>query len=233
MFIFLFVFGIIITSFTQLVANRFGKQSIVYPPSHCTTCQHTLSPKDTIPILSYFLLKGKCRHCLTPIPHYYPLVECLGGLLAIYSAHIYHTTHMIHWIILLWAYFIYAQIDIEQQIIPNSWLLFLLCITQCMYLAPLHQWGMAMLLFLLYILYDTLFPERLGGADVKLLLITLLYVGNIHTLYILIYACIIAIPTLLFLKKYTAPVPFVPFLWIGLCIHSYIDVFHIFYALIH
>lgn len=233
MYIFIFTIGIIITSFTQLVANRFGKQSILYPPSHCPSCQHLISPKDNIPILSYFLLKGKCRHCSASIPHYYPITECLGGLLALYSTHIYHITHTTHWCILLWAYFIFSQIDLEQQIIPNSWQLTLLCLTQYTQLAPLNQWGVAVFLFLLYILYDTYFPETLGGADVKLLLISYLYIGAIHTLYILVYACIIAIPTLLLLKKYATPVPFVPFLWIGLCIHSYTDVFHTFYALIH
>lgn len=230
---FLIIIGSIITSFTQLVANRYGKQSILSPPSHCQTCRHTIAPKDNIPILSFILLKGKCRHCSVVIPYYYPVMECLGGLLAVYSVHIYHTTQTLHWPILLWAYFIFSQIDLEQQIIPNGWQLILLCITQYIKPASLNQWGIAVMIFAAYLIYDTIAPNTLGGADVKLLLLTFLYMDSIHTLYILMYACTIAIPTLLFFKKYTTAVPFVPFLWIGLCIHSYIDVFHTFYTLIH
>ena len=60
----LFILGIIFGSFYNVVGLRLSKEeSIVFPPSHCTSCNHKLSPLDMVPIFSYIFLKGKCRYC--------------------------------------------------------------------------------------------------------------------------------------------------------------------------
>ena len=54
--------------------------NIVFPPSSCPVCKKRIRPYDNIPVLSYIILRGKCRHCKTPIPLSYFLVELLTPL---------------------------------------------------------------------------------------------------------------------------------------------------------
>ena len=63
------LFGTAIGSFLNVCIDRLpvGK-SLLYPPSHCDTCQHRLSPKDLIPVFSYLWLHRRCRYCQAPIP---------------------------------------------------------------------------------------------------------------------------------------------------------------------
>ena len=82
----LFILGIIFGSFYNVVGLRLSKEeSIVFPPSHCTSCNHKLSPLDMVPIFSYIFLKGKCRYCSKHISIKYPLFELLTGILFVLS----------------------------------------------------------------------------------------------------------------------------------------------------
>lgn len=70
------LFGVCVGSFLNVVALRSLKeQSFLWPPSHCFSCEHRLSPLDNIPVLSYLMLGGKCRYCKATISFQYPLVE--------------------------------------------------------------------------------------------------------------------------------------------------------------
>jgi leader peptidase (prepilin peptidase)/N-methyltransferase len=65
-------------SFLNVVIYRLpAGLSLVKPPSSCPSCHERIKPYDNIPVLSYFLLRGKCRHCGTRIPFSYVLVEVL------------------------------------------------------------------------------------------------------------------------------------------------------------
>jgi leader peptidase (prepilin peptidase)/N-methyltransferase len=78
---FVAVLGLIIGSFLNVVIYRIPRdQSIIKPPSHCPTCNTKLKWYDNIPILSYLLLKGKCRYCGAKISIKYPLIEILTAL---------------------------------------------------------------------------------------------------------------------------------------------------------
>ena len=80
--IFVGVLGAFIGSFLNVVIHRVPlKRSIVHPGSACPKCGHPVRPWDNIPVLSWLLLRGRCRDCKTPIPPRYPLVEALTGLL--------------------------------------------------------------------------------------------------------------------------------------------------------
>ena len=80
--IIVFVFGIVIGSFLNVCIYRIPKQqSIAYPPSHCTSCSSKLKWYDLVPILSYIILKGKCRYCKHNISIRYPILELITGLL--------------------------------------------------------------------------------------------------------------------------------------------------------
>lgn len=73
--------GLCVGSFLNVVALRsLAEQSIIFPASHCRSCKHSLSAVDMIPVLGYFLLKGKCRYCSAPIAWYYPFVEAFTAL---------------------------------------------------------------------------------------------------------------------------------------------------------
>lgn len=78
---FVFITGVCIGSFLNVVALRaFSGESIVLPPSKCPKCGEKIKPYDNIPIISYLILKGKCRNCKMPISIQYPIVEFLTGL---------------------------------------------------------------------------------------------------------------------------------------------------------
>lgn len=77
----MFIFGSCVGSFLNVLALRSLKEeSIVFPSSYCPECKHPLSALDNIPIISFFLLCGKCRYCRKPISFQYPLVEFATGL---------------------------------------------------------------------------------------------------------------------------------------------------------
>jgi leader peptidase (prepilin peptidase)/N-methyltransferase len=74
--------GLAIGSFLNVVIWRVPrKESVVRPPSRCPQCETPIRPADNIPVLSWLLLRGKCRHCGSPIPVRYPLVEASNGVL--------------------------------------------------------------------------------------------------------------------------------------------------------
>jgi prepilin signal peptidase PulO-like enzyme (type II secretory pathway) len=74
------VFGLLVGSYLNVVALRtLAEQSIVFPASHCPRCKQPIAPWDNIPVLSWFILAGKCRNCRGPIHWQYPLVEAFTG----------------------------------------------------------------------------------------------------------------------------------------------------------
>ncbi|HZT35695.1 MAG TPA: prepilin peptidase, partial [Nitrososphaera sp.] len=77
-----FVLGTCFGSFINLVAHRsLNRESWIHPASHCPQCKKNIAVWDLVPIVSYMLLKGKCRNCQANIPFYYPLVELATGIL--------------------------------------------------------------------------------------------------------------------------------------------------------
>ena len=74
-------YGLVLGSFFNVVAIRLlKKESIAFPPSHCTQCNHRLHILDLIPVFSYIFLKGKCRYCQTKISALYPFGELLTAI---------------------------------------------------------------------------------------------------------------------------------------------------------
>jgi leader peptidase (prepilin peptidase)/N-methyltransferase len=82
--LFAFFLGAIIGSFLNVCIHRLPhKESIVTPGSHCPHCGKKIRFYDNIPIISYLILRGRCRHCKEPISLRYPVVEALFGLLTL------------------------------------------------------------------------------------------------------------------------------------------------------
>ena len=130
------VFSLLIGSFLNVVIVRLPRQihwqwekddqgpapppGIAWPPSHCPSCEHTLSWWENLPLLSYLLLRGRCRACGTAISLRYPLVEALTALLSLVVV----VTMGPQWLtiaalMLTWALIALAFIDLEHFLLPD------------------------------------------------------------------------------------------------------------------
>ena len=85
-FLVVFLLGAIVGSFLNVCIHRIpAGQSIVFPASHCPSCDRPIAPYDNIPVISYVLLLGRCRSCKARISPRYPFVEALSGFAAVAS----------------------------------------------------------------------------------------------------------------------------------------------------
>jgi len=81
---FIFLIGTSIGSFLNVLIDRLPQDKKITGRSECDYCHHKLSWRDLIPILSFFILKGRCRYCSKKISCQYPLVEILAGLMFVF-----------------------------------------------------------------------------------------------------------------------------------------------------
>lgn len=114
------VLGLILGSFFNVCIHRIPRrQSIVAPPSHCPNCRKRIAFYDNIPVLSWLLLRGRCRHCRTPISPRYLLVELLTGALFVAAwARFGPTWELLRALLLVSLLVVLALIDLEHFIIP-------------------------------------------------------------------------------------------------------------------
>lgn len=116
-----FVLGAIIGSFLNVVIHRYPREvSIVFPPSRCGYCQARIRPYDNIPILSYLILRGRCRSCGTAYGSRYVMIELANALF--YLAIFFHTGVSLAFLPL--AAFVsmtiaLIYIDLDIQILPD------------------------------------------------------------------------------------------------------------------
>ncbi|OGY53761.1 MAG: hypothetical protein A3A24_02515 [Candidatus Buchananbacteria bacterium RIFCSPLOWO2_01_FULL_46_12] len=83
--ILLFIFGLAIGSFLNVVVYRFSQnQSLLFPASHCPHCKRKIKLYDNIPLISFIILRGRCRFCQKPIAWQYPLVEFFTALIFVW-----------------------------------------------------------------------------------------------------------------------------------------------------
>ena len=117
-----FVLGLLVGSFLNVVIYRLPRgESVVTPGSHCPGCERPIRPWDNIPLLSFAILGGECRHCDVQISWRYPAVELVTGLLFAALA----LRFGLSWALPLWMAFgaalvVAAMIDIDYQIIPDE-----------------------------------------------------------------------------------------------------------------
>jgi leader peptidase (prepilin peptidase)/N-methyltransferase len=116
-----FVFGLIVGSFCNVVIYRLPQgKSIVTPGSQCRLCGNAIHPWDNIPVLSYVLLKGRCRFCKELISARYPAVEFISGVLYLwlYSKFGFSMSFAIY-ALMASTLLVIAFIDFDHKIIPN------------------------------------------------------------------------------------------------------------------
>ena len=117
----IFILGLIVGSFSNVCIYRIPKnESIIFPASHCPKCNSPIKPVDNIPLISYILLKGRCRNCKSKISIQYPVVELLTGLIYLIISLIYGlSVQTLIYIILSSALIIIAFIDLNEEIVPD------------------------------------------------------------------------------------------------------------------
>ena len=118
----IFVFGSMVGSFLNVCMLRLPKdESIVFPASHCTSCQKRIAWYDNVPVLSFLALGACCRHCRAKISWQYPIVEVLTGVLFIVFYRTFGPTPRgFVYLYLTLALFVQAVIDTRYRIIPDG-----------------------------------------------------------------------------------------------------------------
>ncbi|MGQ9656233.1 MAG: prepilin peptidase, partial [Thermodesulfobacteriota bacterium] len=113
--------GSVIGSFLNVCIYRLPRgESLVFPGSHCPLCGARIRWYDNVPLLSYLLLKGRCRDCRGRIAPRYPLVEAISAVLCLWVLARYglSVTSAIHYVFVC-ALVVVAFIDLDHQIIPD------------------------------------------------------------------------------------------------------------------
>jgi len=116
-----FLFGAIVGSFLNVCIYRLPRgESVVTPRSHCTGCGTLIRAWDNIPLVSFLILRGRCRDCGEPISWRYPLVEGLTALLfALTVGRFGMTSLAASLLFLVSALVVVAFVDLDHQVIPN------------------------------------------------------------------------------------------------------------------
>lgn len=178
--IFLFFFGILIGSFLNVVAIRMLKgESITFPPSHCTSCGHSLKPLDLVPLLSYLALRGKCRYCHERVSLAYFWGELTTGLLFTWAGWMFGwQLEIIVAMFIISILVVVVQTDLREMIIPNKVIAFgVACgilLRIFIHDLPLWNYGISLILGggIIYLISTIssiiLKKEAMGGGDVKL-----------------------------------------------------------------
>jgi leader peptidase (prepilin peptidase)/N-methyltransferase len=121
LFILAFILGSVVGSFLNVCIYRLPRgESIVFPPSHCASCETPIKFYNNIPIVSYLVLLGRCRACGARISPTYLIVEILSGVIsALLIWRFGLTLQSFFYLIFLFALIIVTFIDLEHRIIPN------------------------------------------------------------------------------------------------------------------
>ncbi len=234
-YILIFLCGLAVGSFLNVLVWRVPRtESIVLPPSHCTSCGERLRWYDNIPILSYIILGGKCRFCKEKISLRYPLIELLNAVLWVISALIFKDAPIYALVSATSASILIAIafIDLEFMLIFNRFSLSLAALgIISMHFDGYTVWydhliglGAAALLFfgVYYIFLALVGREGMGLGDVKLACAAGLLLGWQKFLVALILSSVIASIVLLLVRKCRGDsrekeYPFGPFLALGIC----------------
>jgi leader peptidase (prepilin peptidase)/N-methyltransferase len=231
----LFLVGISFGSFLNVVADRVPqRKSIVSPPSHCFQCGHPLESRDLVPVLSYIILRGKCRYCGAAIPLRSMLVELITGLLFVLAWAVLGPQWQLPIVLLYMCILIVLSItDLEGGIIPGIIIYpavgITLIITAVKILTGLSpdiisaSIGLASgfgLFFLIWCIARLFKKEVIGFGDVVMggligIMVGFPLVMAAIYLAVLTGGLMAIVLVILGLRKFTEPVPFALFLALG------------------
>jgi len=232
------LFGMLVGSFLNVCICRLPKnESIVSPPSHCPLCSYQIRWFDNIPLVSYLLLRGRCRGCGASISLQYPLVELLNGLLTLLLFLRFGPTLAFATLFLLCsALVVITFIDIEHQIIPDEISLSGIVVGFVLsFFIRGHSWqnslcgillGGGSLLLVAYGYQRLTGKDGMGGGDIKLLAMMGAFLGWKAVPFIILASSlagsIIGISIMLLQKKDSKlAIPFGPYLAFGAVLYIF------------
>jgi leader peptidase (prepilin peptidase)/N-methyltransferase len=225
-YIIFFISGLIVGSFLGVVTYRLPRRlSIIKPASFCPHCKKKIPFYDNIPVLSFILLKGKCRYCKNKIPVNNLLIEIITGILFLANYTFFGLTiRTLAGIILCSVLIAISFIDLDFRIIPNVIVLpFTLVGLAINIISDLPGWWMPLAYsagaFLFMLIVHLISPKGMGMGDVKLSLmigaflikdvIVALFLGflagSIYGLFLIIVKK----------RKLKQAIPFGPFISLG------------------
>lgn len=219
-------------SFLNVVAYRLlHSLSIIFPSSFCPSCKHSIAWYDNIPVVSFLLLRGKCRSCKSPISWLYPFIELLTVILMVLLFEYVDSSYWLAYFLFFSALIVTIRTDLEQMLIsryvtlyavPVGWLFAYLgylpiSLTQSI-LGSLA--GYLILLLISVTFKQIKGKEGMGQGDLELLAFIGSFVGLWGVWVTLmvgsIVGALIGITYLLWApKKESIALPFGPFLALG------------------
>lgn len=224
--------GAIVGSFLNVCIMRLPREeSIITPGSHCLHCNNPIKFYDNVPLISYLLLRGRCRHCKKSISPQYPLIEGITaiGSLLLFLKYGLSLSYLFYFSFVA-ALIVITVIDLYHQIIPDVisipgigvGLLGALIIPHITFFNSL----MGILLgggslFVVATLYQWLFKrEGMGGGDVKLLAMIGAFLGWESVILTILFSSLIGSITGIIIivlkgKNFRYAIPFGPFLSLG------------------
>ena len=219
-------------SFLNVVALRVpARRSLVRPPSSCGSCGREIRSRDNIPVISYFLLRGRCRHCSAQISLLYPAVEAGTAALAVACVVVFGPTLYAALAVGFCALLVtLSAIDAQHRIVPNRIVLpaAAVVLVARTLLDPSPEWllgavGASGFLFLAVLAY----PKGLGMGDVKLALLLGAMLGATVSVALFVGFLAGLVPAVVLFARYGSAarkmaVPLVPFLSVGAVIALFV-----------
>lgn len=193
----IFLYGLLIGSFLNVCIYRIPKgENITTTRSHCMKCGYQLRWYDLIPVISYILIKGKCRKCSDKISIQYPLIELLNGLLYVWIIKIHgiNTTSILFCLVTS-ALIVLSVIDFRTYEIPVGFNVFIGILAIIRVIIDRNSFLSYLIGFFLIsgflLLINILTKGRgIGGGDIKLMAVCGLLLGYKGILLAFVLGCI-------------------------------------------
>lgn len=227
MYIVIGLLGLLVGSFLNVCICRIpAGESIAFPPSHCTKCEHKLGFWDLFPLFSWIFLKGKCRYCGEKISVQYPIVEALNMILWIFLFYKYQLSAEFVFLAIMFSLFLCLTIiDIYHMILPDKLVLFG-AIVGVLYTVFVRQqyldslWGILVGGGFFLLIERISKGAAMGQGDVKLMAMLGMWLGLKATILTTGLAFVIGavVSVVLIIRKKAGGktmVPFGPFICIG------------------
>ena len=193
--------GLIVGSFLNVCIHRLPlRESVMWPASRCPHCRAHLRAYDNIPVISYAILKGRCRFCRQPISIQYPVVELLTGIVFLVAFLMFAPPVLYQRLLFACAMIVLFVIDLEHRILPDLITLpgIVLGFVFSLFMPPgwLHSLiGIALgggsLWLIAEIYYRVRHEEGMGFGDVKMLAMIGAFLGWKLTLLTLVLSSFI------------------------------------------
>ena len=236
--------GLAVGSFLNVVAARLPeRRSIMFPRSACGACRTPIAWYDNVPVVSYLVLRGRCRACRTRIGLLYPAVEVstavlLAGCLLAFGL----SLHAAAAAVFCAALVVVTATDLTHRIVPNRVVLPAAAVVLALMTVaePGPQWAIAAAAASGFLLAAALaYPSGMGMGDVKLALLMGAALGRTVSVALMLAMVAALVPAVVLLARHGSKarkmaIPFAPFLAFGsvvalfaggALVHAYLSLF--------